>query len=214
MPYSAAHKGRTRARIVEAARILFNRHGFERVTIDQVMDAAGLTRGGFYNHFRNKEELYAEAVSSFLMGRGAVWRAEAGIDPDNPTREMAMQMVSSYLSEEHLGDLDGQCPMIALPSDIARARVGVRHAFQDLLEAMVGLFEGSLGGGKAEARKRALTLAALCVGGMTLARAVPDSKLVRDLRHAALSEAKRIVDASPSVPVRKSVRRSGKSDRR
>ncbi|WP_417593748.1 TetR/AcrR family transcriptional regulator [Parasphingorhabdus sp.] len=71
MPYSAEHKRRTRTKIVEAARILFNRHGFENVTIDQIMDAAGLTRGGFYNHFKNKQALYGEAVASFLMGRGA-----------------------------------------------------------------------------------------------------------------------------------------------
>ena len=70
MPYSANHKRATRARIVEAARILFNRHGFEGVTIDAIMEAVGLTRGGFYNHFRNKEELYGVAVASFLTGRG------------------------------------------------------------------------------------------------------------------------------------------------
>ena len=198
MPYSADHKQKTRARIVESARVLFNRHGFESVTIDQIMDTANLTRGGFYNHFASKEQLYGEAVASFLMGRGAVWRAEAGVDPANPTREMAMRMVASYLSQEHLGDLDGQCPMIALPSDIARANDGVRHAFQELLEAMVGIFESSLGGRKAGVRQQALTLAALCVGGMTLARAVPDSRLVRDIRRAALSEAKRVVGGSPS----------------
>lgn len=44
MPYTPAHKQKTRARIVECARILFNRHGFEGVTIDMVMDDAGLTR--------------------------------------------------------------------------------------------------------------------------------------------------------------------------
>lgn len=194
MPYSADHKGRTRARIVEAARVLFNRHGFESVTIDQVMDAAGLTRGGFYNHFASKDELYGEAVASFLMGRGAEWRAEAGVDHNHLTREMAMRMVASYLSEEHLDDLDGQCPMIALPSDVARANPAVRRSFQMLLESMVGIFEESLGPQVPDARNRALSLAALCVGGMTLARALPSSRLAHEIRNAALSEASRIAD--------------------
>jgi AcrR family transcriptional regulator len=209
MPYSADHKGKTRARIVEAARVLFNRHGFESVTIDQVMDAAGLTRGGFYNHFGSKDELYGEAVASFLMGRGARWRAEAGVDDSSPTREMAMRMVLSYLSEEHLDDVDGQCPMIALPSDVARANPAVRRAFQKLLEAMVGVFEGSLGPQTPDVRNRALSLAALCVGGMTLARALPESGLAREIRNAALSEASRITgDARvTSLPVRASGRR-------
>lgn len=189
MPYSPAHKEKTRARIVESARILFNRHGYENVTIDMVMEAAELTRGGFYNHFKSKEELFAAAVSSFLMGRGAKWRADAGIDPTKPTREAAAQMVHGYLSTEHLGDLDGQCPMIALPSDAARSTPEVQAAYQLLLDSMVRLFENSLGGEKSKRRQTALSLAALCVGGMVLARTLPDSKVAEAVRRAAHSSA-------------------------
>ena len=52
MPYSTEHKQQTRQKIVEAARILFNRHGFNAVTIDMIMESTDLTRGGFYNHFK------------------------------------------------------------------------------------------------------------------------------------------------------------------
>jgi AcrR family transcriptional regulator len=65
MPYTAAHKARTRVRIVESARRLFNRFGFDQVSIDAIMADAGLTRGGFYNHFASKDELYAAAVASY-----------------------------------------------------------------------------------------------------------------------------------------------------
>lgn len=191
MPYSPDHKQQTRARIVEAARILFNRHGFQEVTIDQVMQNAGLTRGGFYNHFKSKEALYRAAVSSFLMGRGAQWRAEAGVDPAIPSPEMARQMIQSYLSSDHLGDLDGQCPMIALPSDVARANPEVQTSYQDLLQAMVGLFENSLEHSN-DARRKALSVAALCVGGMVLARTLPDSDLAEEVRQAAFDTASRI----------------------
>jgi TetR/AcrR family transcriptional regulator, transcriptional repressor for nem operon len=189
VPYSPAHKQQTRARIVEAARILFNRHGYENVTIDMVMEAAELTRGGFYNHFDSKEELFAAAVSSFLMGRGAKWRADAGVDATKPTRETAVQMVHGYLSKEHLGDLDGQCPMIALPSDAARSSPEVQAAYQLLLQSMVALFENSLTGPKSARRQKALSLAALCVGGMVLARTLPDSKLAEAVRSAAHASA-------------------------
>lgn len=197
MPYSSEHKQRTRARIVEGARILFNRHGFESVSIDMVMAEVGLTRGGFYNHFKSKEELFAAAVSGFLMGRGAQWRAAAGVDPENPAPEMASQMIAGYLSPEHLGDLDGQCPMIALPSDIARSNPEVQEAYQELLTAMVGLFETSLERQKADARHTALVLAALCVGGMVLARTLPDSELAEEVRKAAHQEAQ-LVSRTPS----------------
>jgi TetR/AcrR family transcriptional regulator, transcriptional repressor for nem operon len=185
MPYSPEHKQRTRAKIVETARILFNRHGFEGVSIDMVMGEAGLTRGGFYNHFEGKEELYAAAVKSFLMGRGAQWRAEAGIDMSSLSPEMAQRMLDSYLSSEHLGDLENQCPMIAMPSDVARSSGEVQSAYQDLLRAMVWLFERSLEDCTSGARERALAMAALCVGGMVLARTLPDSELAKEVREAA-----------------------------
>src|ERR1043166_7602020 len=65
MPYTSEHKARTRERIIHAARQLFNRHGFEAVSIDQIMARAKLTRGGFYHHFPSKDALYVEAVRSF-----------------------------------------------------------------------------------------------------------------------------------------------------
>ncbi len=187
MPYSAEHKQQTRAKIVESARILFNRHGFRDVTIDMVMENAGLTRGGFYNHFKTKEELHHMAVSSFLHGRGAEWRENAGVDPSLPGRDMVRQMILGYLSSDHLGDVDGQCPMIALPSDIARSNPQVQASYLELLEAMVGLFERGLDKKGRQSRQQALSLAALCVGGMVIAKSLPDSELAEEVRDAAQS---------------------------
>ena len=78
---------------------------------------------------------------------------------------MARRMVQSYLSDEHLTDVDDQCPMIALPSDIARASNSVKASYQVLLEGMVSLFEHSLSE-QQDSRQTALALAALSVGGM------------------------------------------------
>jgi len=189
MPYGPDHKSKTRARIVEAARVLFNRHGYDNVTIDMVMEAASLTRGGFYGHFRNKEELFGAAVSSFLMGRGARWRSQAGVNAMDPAVEDAASMLRTYLSSEHLGDLEGQCPLIALPSDVGRAGQGVREAYSQLLLAMIGLYERALPDPTPDRRGRAMALAALSVGGMVLARTIPDPALAGDVRDAALDHA-------------------------
>ena len=189
MPYPKDHKAKTRERILEAARILFNRHGYDRVTIDHVMAEANLTRGGFYAHFICKEDLFAEAMASFLHGRGARWRAEEGIDPQACQLLMAQRMVEAYLSRRHLEDLDGQCPLIAYATDAARAGPRVRESYCRLLEAMVWLFETNLDGNADDRRQRALSLAALCVGGMILARALPETKIAEEVRLAAHSTA-------------------------
>jgi TetR/AcrR family transcriptional repressor of nem operon len=199
MPYRPDHKSQTRARIVEAARILFNRYGYDNVTIDMVMEAAALTRGGFYGHFNNKEELFGAAVSSFLMGRGARWREQAGVNSMDPALDDAANMLRTYLSSEHLGDLEGQCPLIALPSDVGRAGQGVREAYGHLLLAMIGLYERALPGPTRDRRARAMALAALSVGGMVLARTIPDATLAGDVRDAALDHALGML--SPGIAV-------------
>jgi len=66
MPYTAKHKQDTRQRILESARRLFNSKGFAEVSIGEIMAKAGLTHGGFYRHFNDKSELYAETVQWFL----------------------------------------------------------------------------------------------------------------------------------------------------
>jgi len=194
MPYSPEHKAKTRARIVEAARILFNRDGFAEVTIDQVMASAGLTRGGFYNHFRNKEELYAEAVASFLDGRGKTWRDDAGVNPVNGGPATVRAMINAYLSPEHARDIDGQCPMIALPSDVARATPEARRSYEGLLRAMIWLYENNLAEDHSDKRDTACVLAALSVGGMVLARTLEDAGLADEVRDAARRFALSAVD--------------------
>jgi len=204
MPYTPEHKAKTRSRIVEAARILFNRDGFSEVTIDQVMASAGLTRGGFYNHFRNKEELYAEAVASFLNGRGKTWRDHAGVDPQNGGPETVWAMINTYLSPEHARDIDGQCPMIALPSDVARATPEARKSYEGLLRAMIWLYEHNLPDSTKDKRASACILAALSVGGMVLSRTVEDQALADEVRETARGFAITAIepgnDVSASMP--------------
>ena len=66
MSYPADHRHLTKEKIVRSARRLFNRRGFDAVSIDDVMADAGLTRGSFYSYFESKGDLYAEAITHIL----------------------------------------------------------------------------------------------------------------------------------------------------
>lgn len=177
MPYTQEHKARTRERIVGSARRLFNRHGFTGVSIDEIMADAGLTRGGFYNHFDTKEDLYAEVVQQVLTCR------EDAAETAPPRFNDAGEFIAAYLSQVHFDDRDNSCPLMALPSDVARAGEPVRRAYRQVLEYMVRNVETGLSG--PESRRRALAVAALCVGGMAVARAIDDATLAREIRAAA-----------------------------
>jgi AcrR family transcriptional regulator len=185
MPYTPDHKAETRERILRSARRLFNRRGFAEVTLAEVMAAAGLTTGGFYHHFANKEELYAEAIKQF--GRNdppEPWRT-LSLDPAIEGNRLALRIVNAYLSREHFDDREGSCPMVGMPSDVARSGDGVKSAFKQILEMMIGRFAANLKPAAEPPRDRAMALVALCVGGMVLARGVDDDLLSDQLREAA-----------------------------
>jgi TetR/AcrR family transcriptional repressor of nem operon len=192
MPYAADHKDRTRARIVDSARVLFNRHGFESVSIDEVMKNAGLTRGGFYHHFASKESLYAAAVSSFTSCNPFVDRLENDQRKRTP-RELAGLLVDTYLSDETLADVDRHCPLIALPSDVARAGLQPRAAYTQLVESMLEIFRAAFPRSDRQGKRKAQLIVNLCVGGMLIARTTDEPTLRKQLRSAARSEALRLL---------------------
>ena len=76
--------------------------------------------------------------------------------------------------------------MIALSTDVARAGPEVRAAYERLLSAMVWLFSENQPAASQRRREKALAMAAMCVGGMILARTIPDSEIADEVRDAAL----------------------------
>jgi AcrR family transcriptional regulator len=145
MPYPKGHRDRTREQIIETARRLFNRNGFENVSIDAIMAAAGLTRGAFYSYFRSKSDLYVEALRCFFID--PKWKNRwRGVEFNLKSPDMAAQIVRAYLSRQHYDDVENSCPMVALPCDVARSSPAVKSAFESVFKAMVAALERDVGG--------------------------------------------------------------------
>jgi AcrR family transcriptional regulator len=197
MPYSAEHKTRTRERIVEAARRLFNRFGFEQVSIDQIMADAGLTRGGFYNHFASKDQLYAAAVASYVTCNPFAVKTASAKRAITDPRKLARMLVELYLGDEVLSDVDMHCPLYALPSDVARAGLTPQNAYTDLIRGMLHVYRSALSDAR-DAERRAQTIVSLCVGGMVLARTTNDEGLRKSLRAAARRQALALLETRPT----------------
>jgi TetR/AcrR family transcriptional repressor of nem operon len=178
MPYSAEHKPKTHARIVEHASRLFRRDGYADTGVDALMNAAGLTRGGFYAHFRDKAALLAEALErafdeshdNLLGGRlahlsGREWLRAAG---------------ARYLAASHRDSPDQGCAIPALGAEVSRAPKRVRRRFGLQVVRMLDGIGERLGGG-ADGRREAMALLASWVGAILLARAVGDSELADEI---------------------------------
>lgn len=189
MPYTAEHKARTRERIVTAARELFNRHGFEPVSIDQIMARANLTRGGFYNHFPSKAALYAAVVESFPDCTPFALRLARSKRPPPEPPKLARMLIERYLSDEVLADPDQHCPLYALPSDVVRAGPEPQRAYTAVYHRMSALLRGALPEGTPDVDTRVQLIVALCVGSMVLARTTHDPALAKSVRAAAKKQA-------------------------
>jgi len=181
MPYPAGHRAAVKTKIIESARKLFNRYGFENVSLQQIMAGASLTTGGFYSYFKSKSDLYAEVLGCFFTDPN--WKScWEGVHVDLSSTDVGPQVVRAYLSRQHYEDVENSCPMVALPTDVARSGVTAKRAFETVFKAMVSVLERSLIDKKECRRTRARAIAALCIGGMIVARTMVDRNLADDLR--------------------------------
>src|ERR1700677_1867263 len=138
MPYPEGHRVEVRKKIVESARRLFNRHGFEQVSLDEIMSGAGLTHGGFYNYFKSKSDLYVEALSCFFTDPD--WKnCWEGVEINPNSGDFGPQVIRAYLSHQHFDDVENSCPMVALPGDVTRGDARLKTAFEGVFKAMVNL---------------------------------------------------------------------------
>jgi AcrR family transcriptional regulator len=188
MPYPAGHRDATRGKIVQSARRLFNARGFENVSVREIMAGAGLTHGGFYSYFSSKSELYSEVLGCFFTD--PEWKScWEGVDVDLSSADVGPQVVRAYLSRQHFEDVENSCPMVALPTDVSRSNKSAKQAFETVFEAMVSVLERSSIGDRHERRVTAKATAALCVGGMVVARALLNRASADELRDACMTVA-------------------------
>jgi len=188
MPYPAGHRNSVKVQIVGSARRLFNRHGFENVSISQIMAGAGLTHGGFYSYFKSKSQLYSEVLGCFFTD--PQWKSRwEGVDVDLSSSDAGPQVVRAYLSQQHFEDIENSCPMTALPTDVSRSGRGPKSAFETIFQAMVRVLERRSPQNGRPRRETAQAIAALCVGGMVVARAMVNRAVADELREACMAVA-------------------------
>ncbi len=188
MPYPAGHRAAVKRNIIDSARKLFNRHGFESVSLSQIMAGAGLTHGGFYGYFKSKSDLYAAVLGCFFTD--PEWKScWEGVHVDLSSTDVGPQVVRAYLSRQHFEDIENSCPMVALPTDVARSGEGARLAFETVFKAMVSVLERSMVQNGQRRRGNAQSIAALAIGGMVVARTIVDRALADQLRAACMAVA-------------------------
>jgi TetR/AcrR family transcriptional regulator, transcriptional repressor for nem operon len=174
---------RNRERIVAAAAQLFGERGFDGVGVVELMQAAGLTHGGFYNHFDSKERLESAVCDAAFEAAVARLEQLASETATAPRKRATLSAyVAHYLSAAARDAPAPRCPMVALTGDAARHSTDIRGrfaaGFKRYIDALTGLMGRPANAPRAEAdrlRKEAIVLTATLVGAQLLARAVKDA---------------------------------------
>jgi TetR/AcrR family transcriptional regulator, transcriptional repressor for nem operon len=173
--YPAEQTAARHERILREASRLFRQRGLNGVSVPQIMKAARLTHGPFYNHFESKEALVAESIERAMAD--TVQYIASFTRPNTARR----QFLDAYLSPRHRDNPGEGCPVAALARDVAHnpaARIPFTRGLEEVLSAISTRLTSDRSG---DPRGQAIGLLVRIVGALILARAVDDPALSEEI---------------------------------
>ena len=132
MRYSVEHKAQSHEKILSVAARSFRERGGDSSGIGTVMKKVGLKKGGFYRHFKSKDDLFVEAVAGALQEteRGVAETAESA-----PEGRALRAIIERYLSVPHANSVATGCVIATLGPELARKPIALRRRIEPLVEA-------------------------------------------------------------------------------
>ncbi len=164
MRYPEDHKQKTRRRIVEEAARLFRQDGVGATGLQPLMKALGLTHGGFYAHFKSKDDLVETAL------RHAAAQLDEITAPLAEAERPLALLIEQYLSPRHRDNPGAGCPLPTLSAELGQ-RGTPSPTTDSIVRKRLAMIEAALEG------ERAVLLLASLVGALQLSRSVQDEAL-------------------------------------
>jgi TetR/AcrR family transcriptional regulator, transcriptional repressor for nem operon len=169
MRYEPEHKTRTRDRIVRNAARKLRAEGLRGPGVASVMKASGLTVGGFYKHFRSKDELLAEAIAQAFSDSQKFYSSIQTM----PREDRWKELVRLYLSVDHCDHPDIGCPVAALAPEIVRAKLSVRKRISGVIKEHKWV-EFMPGASAAERERNFFIILSAMAGAVSVARVLTE----------------------------------------
>lgn len=168
MPWPEEHKRKTRERILHAAALAFREQGIEQTSVADVMRRAGLTHGGFYAHFRSKDELVAQTVRHASDEVSKIFGSPHGDENDSGL----LEITAAYLSLPHMMHPERGCPIAALGTELLRSDQKVKDVVsRETYARLEKLYDKTSSEESPDVRRRQAAGALACMlGGQILAR--------------------------------------------
>ena len=122
-------------RIIHESLKLFSLKGFLSTSINDILEAAGTSKGGFYNHFASKEDLFFEVLNEARR----IWREKclAGLDEIESPIERIKKLLENYRDRylKDTEDLPGGCIFVTFSVELPDQR---SHLAEEVNKGFVG----------------------------------------------------------------------------
>ena len=184
MSQKSLQKIESKERILNVASRLFKKHGYAATGIDQIMNEAGLTAGGFYAHFKSKTDLLEQSIEHSLNNsRQLLIR-----DTEHLTgNEKIKTIMARYISLLHRDLPEKGCILPALASEIYRGTKNSNEIIGKYIIRWANFLAQNMTGPESQTKKNesALNLISQAVGAVLLSRMVKESKLSDEIINSA-----------------------------
>jgi TetR/AcrR family transcriptional repressor of nem operon len=191
MRLSRDAKAQHHEEITSAASKMLRERGIERTSLADLMQAVGLTHGGFYRHFKSKDELVASSAAKAF--EEVIERFETRTEKFGPKAAIT-EYVIEYLSDAHRDDPKIGCMISACGAEAARHGEMVREAFTVGISKLLELAAEGLSCPEDKRTERAIELGGLMLGALVMARASTDARLSETILADARRRALQIID--------------------
>jgi len=189
MNQKTKQKQNSREAITASASALLRERGIKASSVMEVMKGAGLTVGGFYNHFDSKEELFVETLRNAASSNWDHLLKSA--NGDSP-RSRTMSVIRRYLSRKHRDNKETGCLLPSAAQEVAREGEPYRSALEKELSGFASSLANMLDAG-VDGREKALGLIAMMYGALSLSRAVAGTRLSDEFLRAGKKLAEQVL---------------------
>ncbi len=165
---------RNRQAIIDAAAKLFRERGVDAVGLNELMEAAGFTRGGFYNHFKSKDALL-NAVMAQALAAGSENLTKVVEGSRAKQQDPFRRLIDWYLSPEHRRNLVSGCPLSGFAGDARRLDPATRKAYAQGLQRWLQELQAAVHDRQDDRKRQRGDIVATfseMVGALVLSRAV------------------------------------------
>lgn len=166
MRYSPTHKAQTRQRIIDTAARLFRRDGIDATGLQPLMKTLGLTPGGFYTHFKSKDELVETALQRAVEQRLA--------QEEVSSKQSVARLITHYLSSAHRANPGAGCPLPTISAELGQRGRPSATTDRFILDRL-HMIESKLAG--KDAAEQSVLLLSSMVGALLLSRSSSDPEL-------------------------------------